>query len=103
MPEPVALSIVLFCFFVVETLATCIHKAHLGMKLAGIHGEGIIADNGSTDGSVKLATELGARVVKVFDRGYGNALRGGIEAARAPWIILGDSDDSYDFSHLEGF
>lgn len=103
MPEPVALSIVLPCLNEVETLATCIEKAHLGMKLAGITGEVIVADNGSTDGSVELATELGARVVHVPEKGYGNALRGGIEAARAPWIILGDSDDSYDFSHLEGF
>jgi glycosyltransferase involved in cell wall biosynthesis len=68
-----------------------------------IDGEIVIADNGSTDGSQKLAEDLGARVVSVDSRGYGSALMGGITAARGKYIIMGDSDDSYDFSNLQPF
>ena len=63
-------------------------------------GEVIVADNGSTDGSVELAQAAGARVVHVQHRGYGNALKGGIQAARGTYIVMADSDDSYDFRHI---
>ena len=63
-------------------------------------GEVIIADNGSTDGSQKIATDLNARMVNVPQKGYGSALRGGIEAANGKYVIMGDADDSYDFSNL---
>jgi glycosyltransferase involved in cell wall biosynthesis len=66
-------------------------------------GEILIADNGSTDGSVELAEKHGARVARVEEKGYGSALRGGIEAARGQWVIMGDADDSYDFSEIGGF
>jgi hypothetical protein len=86
-----------------ETLAACIRKARLGLERAGVRGEVLVADNGSTDGSVAIAEKAGARVVAVKEKGYGSALRGGIEAARGKWIIMGDADDSYDFSRIEGF
>jgi glycosyl transferase family 2 len=63
----------------------------------------LIADNGSTDGSIQVAEKCGARVVPIPQKGYGNALRGGIEAARGRWIMMGDSDDSYDFSAVDPF
>ena len=79
---------------------------HQGIRLASAArcpGEVIVADNGSTDGSRTIAARLGARVVPVATKGYGNAVRAGIEAARGKFVIMGDSDDSYDFSALEGF
>lgn len=103
MPEPVELSIVMPCLNEAETLAACIRKAHVGLKRAGVCGEIIVADNGSSDGSQQLARDLGARVVSVEEQGYGSALRGGIEAARGTYVVMGDSDDSYDFSAIEPF
>jgi len=100
---PLELTIVMPCLNEAETLAACIQKARLGLERAGVRGEILVADNGSTDGSVALAEKLGARVVHVKEKGYGSALRGGIEAARGKWIIMGDADDSYDFSRIEGF
>jgi glycosyltransferase involved in cell wall biosynthesis len=91
------------CLNEVETLATCIQKARLGLERAGLSGEVLIADNGSTDGSIALAEKSGARVVRVKEKGYGSALRGGIEAALGDWVIMGDADDSYDFSDIKGF
>ncbi|HXC98634.1 MAG TPA: glycosyltransferase family 2 protein [Verrucomicrobiae bacterium] len=91
------------CLNEADTVAACIRKAQLGLERAGIKGEILIADNGSTDGSIEIAEKLGARVVPVKLKGYGNALKGGIEAARANWVIMGDADDSYDFSEIEGF
>jgi len=73
------------------------------MERLGIRGEVIVADNGSTDGSQAIATSLGARVIPIKTRGYGSALRGGIAAARGKYVIMGDSDDSYDFTLLESF
>ncbi len=97
------LTIVMPCLNEAETLVACIEKAKRGLKDAGVTGEVLIADNGSTDGSIALAETHGARVVNVREKGYGNALRGGIEAAKGRWIIMGDADDSYDFSAIKGF
>ncbi len=91
------------CLNEAETLQTCIRKAQCFLEASHITGEIIVADNGSTDGSVALAQGMGARVVHINERGYGNALQGGFEAARGQFIIMGDSDDSYDFSDLQAF
>lgn len=91
------------CLNEAETLGTCIAKAQAFLTRAGIEGEVLIADNGSTDGSQSIAEALGARVVAIAARGYGSALIGGIEAARGRFVIMGDSDDSYDFSRLEPY
>ena len=91
------------CLNEAETIARCIEKAKMGIQRSGIPGEIIIADNGSTDGSQAIAKDLGARVVPVKDKGYGNALRGGIRAALGKWIIMADADDSYDFSEADRF
>src|SRR4030095_7688977 len=90
------LSIVMPCLNEVQTLATCIMKAQQSLREHGIAGEIVIADNGSTDGSQGLAASMGVRVVHVQARGYGNALMGGIAAARGKYVIMGDADDSYD-------
>src|SRR5580692_3102004 len=103
MPEPFDITIVMPCLNEADTLAACIQKARLGLERAGVSGEILVADNGSTDGSIEIAEKLGARVVRVKEKGYGNALRGGIEAASGKWIIMGDADDSYDFSNIAGF
>jgi hypothetical protein len=97
------LTIVMPCLNEAETLATCIQNARLGIERAGVSGEVLVADNGSIDGSVAIAEKAGARVVHVRSKGYGSALRGGIEAAQGRWVIMGDADDSYDFSQIDGF
>jgi len=91
------------CLNEAETLGTCIKKAQQCLGEHGVKGEIIVADNGSTDGSPELALKLGARVVPVRERGYGNALMGGIAAARGRFVIMGDADDSYDFTALMPF
>ena len=91
------------CLNEARTLGACISKAQNFLKNNGVSGEVIVADNGSTDGSVEIAAELGARVVNVPVRGYGAALAAGIEAAKGKYIIMGDSDESYDFSALSPF
>lgn len=96
----IELSVVMPCLNEAETLAVCIKKAQAFFEGEKINGEVIIADNGSTDGSQQIATDLNARVVHVPQKGYGSALRGGIEAANGKYIIMGDADDSYDFSSL---
>lgn len=101
--SPIELSIVMPCLNEAETLETCIRKAHASLEKNGVVGEVVIADNGSTDGSQEIAKKLGARVVNVDVKGYGAALRGGITAARGKFIVMGDADDSYDFSSLEPF
>ena len=103
MSDEIELSIVMPCLNEAETLAACIRKARLGLERAAARGEIVVADNGSTDGSQQIAAELGARVVPVTEKGYGSALRGGIEAARGRYVIMGDADDSYDFSSIEDF
>ena len=94
------LTILMPCLNEAETVETCVTKAMRFLETSGIEGEVIVADNGSTDGSQALATAAGARVVPVKDRGYGAALLGGIQAARGRYVIMGDADDSYDFSSL---
>src|SRR5438445_28151 len=101
--RPVELSIVMPCLNEAETLASCINKAQGFLHKQGIIGEVIIADNGSTDGSQEIARYCGGRVVPVTPPGYGNALMGGIGAARGKYVIMGDADDSYDFSQLMPF
>ncbi len=91
------------CLNEAETLAICIAKASSFLQSSGIKGEVLIADNGSTDGSRKIAEAAGAVVVPIEERGYGAALAGGINAARGRYIIMGDADDSYDFSRLDAF
>jgi len=88
---------VLPCLNEAETLGTCLSKAMGVLRDREIRGEVIVADNGSSDGSQDIATALGARVVTVNARGYGNALMGGIAAARGEFVVMGDADDSYDF------
>ncbi len=96
-------SVVMPCLNESETLAICINKAKNTMEKLGLEGEIIIADNGSTDGSVEIAESLGARVVHESEKGYGNAYRAGISAAKGDYIVIGDSDDSYDFNDLGRF
>jgi glycosyltransferase involved in cell wall biosynthesis len=99
----IELSIVMPCLNEAETLGRCIEKAQLSLTQLGITGEIVIADNGSTDGSQDIANSMGARVVSVEAKGYGSALMGGICAARGQYVIMGDADDSYDFSALGPF
>jgi glycosyltransferase involved in cell wall biosynthesis len=97
------LSIVMPCLNEAETLARCVAKARAYLTRRGVNGEVVVADNGSTDGSPVIAESNGARVVAVPARGYGSALLGGIRAARGRYVIMGDSDDSYDFGDLDAF
>lgn len=94
------LSVVMPCLNEAETLATCIQKAQGFFECENVHGEVIIADNGSTDGSQQIANDLNATVINILQKGYGSALRGGIEASNGKFIIMGDADDSYDFTNL---
>lgn len=97
------LTILMPCLNEAETIEVCVKKSLASIEKLGLKGEVVVADNGSTDGSQAMATALGARVVPVAAKGYGNALRGGIEAAYGKWVIMADADDSYDFSSLEPF
>jgi glycosyltransferase involved in cell wall biosynthesis len=97
------LTIVMPCLNEAETLGRCIGKANFWIRSSGMEAEVLVADNGSTDGSQEIARSLGARVVAVTQRGYGAALFHGCMAAQGDWIIMGDSDDSYDFSRLDPF
>src|SRR5882724_9710980 len=95
-PAEIEVSVVMPCLNEAQTVETCIVKAQQAFREAGVAGEIIVADNGSTDGSQEIASRLGARVVPVKDRGYGSALMGGIAAAAGKYVIMGDADDSYD-------
>ena len=97
------LTILMPCLNEAETIEVCVRKARAFLERSGVSGEVLIADNGSTDGSQALATAAGARVVPVSERGYGAALLGGIRAAQSTYIVMGDADDSYDFSNLMPF
>ena len=101
--QPIELSVVMPCLNERETVGVCVRKAMVALRDAGIPGEVIVADNGSTDGSVELAQAEGARVVNIEQKGYGSALKGGILAARGKYVLMADSDDSYDFSHAPRF
>jgi glycosyltransferase involved in cell wall biosynthesis len=101
--RPIEVTVVMPCLNEADTLARCVAKARGALDEAGIRGEVVVADNGSTDGSPKLAEEAGARVVPVAEPGYGAALMGGIAAARGRFVIMGDADDSYDFREVPRF
>lgn len=100
---PVELSVVIPCLNEARTIAQCVREAMDALEANGIAGEVLVADNGSTDGSQDLASAAGARVVPIAVKGYGNALRGGIAAARGRFILMGDADASYNFGHLPRF
>lgn len=99
----IEVSVVMPCLNEADTLATCIRKAQSSFAEHSISGEIIVADNGSLDGSQRIAQEMGARLVCVEEKGYGSALMGGIAAARGKYIIMGDADDSYDFLEIPAF
>ena len=101
--EDPEVSIVMPCLNEADTLGACVEKAQRALHDAGIAGEVIVADNGSVDGSQAIAQSLGARVVDIPAKGYGNALMGGIAAACGRYVIMGDADDSYDFLELPKF
>lgn len=96
-------SVVIPCLNEAATLRRCIEKAWVGLAAAGVPGEIVVADNGSSDDSREIATAAGARVVQVPLRGYGSALTAGIQAARGEYVVMGDADDTYDFSRIEPF
>ena len=101
--EHFELTILMPCLNEAETVATCVEKAKGFLNRAGIQGEIVVADNGSTDGSQALATSAGARIVEVAARGYGSAIIGGVNAAQGRYVIMADADDSYDFGQLDSF
>lgn len=98
--QELVVSVVMPCLNEEETIGTCVTKALEGIRKTGLPGEVIVSDNGSTDRSVEIATRLGARVIHQPKRGYGNAYRAGFDAARGKYIVMGDSDDTYDFTEL---
>lgn len=97
------LTVVMPCLNEADTLEVCLRKAWRSISEHGIHGEIIVADNGSTDDSIAIAEANGAKVVHVRDKGYGSALMGGIDAATGRYVIMGDADDSYDFLEIPKF
>jgi glycosyltransferase involved in cell wall biosynthesis len=101
--EEIELSVVMPCLNEAKTVGRCVAKAMAAMERLGIAGEVVVADNGSTDGSQQIAYEARARIINAKQRGYGSALQAGIAAARGQFIIMGDADDSYDFTCLEPF
>ncbi len=101
--EAIEVSVVLPCLNEERTLAGCIDTIKSALKLESLVGEIIVADNGSSDGSQDIAIECGARLVPVKERGYGNALRGGIEATKGKYVIFADADGSYDFMEIPRF
>jgi len=100
---PIEVSVVMPCLNEADTLSNCIAKAQQSFRTHHIIGEVIVADNGSTDGSQDIAARMGARVINVDAKGYGNALMGGIAAAHGRFVIMGDADDSYDFLEIPKF
>ena len=97
------LTILMPCLDEAATVGTCVAKARGFLQRSGVEGEVLVADNGSSDGSRDIAQRAGARVVEVARRGYGAALAAGIAAARGRYVVMGDADDSYDFSRLDDF
>ncbi len=102
-PATLDLTILMPCLNEAETIETVVRKAKAWLDKSGLAGEVLVADNGSRDGSQAMAEALGARVVSVPEKGYGAALMGGIRAAHGKYVIMGDADDSYDFSKLDAF
>ncbi len=103
MSQSVEVSVVIPCLNEANSVAYCVDKAMKAFQAAGLSGEVVVADNGSTDGSIQIAEQHGARVIRVAERGYGAALRAGIAGARGFFIIMGDADDSYDFTDVPRF
>ncbi len=103
MTSSLELSIVMPCLNEAATIGACIAAARSFLARRSIVGEVVVADNGSRDGAQAIARGRGARVVEIAERGYGSALMGGIAAARGTYVIIGDSDGSYDFAALDGF
>src|SRR5215475_5124 len=101
--RPVELSVVMPCLNEADTLAECIEKVRRVLCEHRIAGEIIVADNGSTDGSSDIAARMGARVVRVKEKGYGNALRGGTASARGKYVITVDADNSHDLAEIPTF
>ena len=101
--EDLEVSVVIPCLNEAQSIGFCIDKALAAFRDHGIRGEVVVSDNGSTDGSIEIAEDRGARVVHATVRGYGNALRKGIDEARGQFIIMGDADDSYDFKEVPKF
>lgn len=99
--EPPFISIVMPCLNEAPTVATCVEKAKGWLQRSGRAGEVLVVDNGSSDGSAELAAAAGARVVFEPVRGYGAALRRGFAEARGDWLVMGDCDDTYEFSDLD--
>ncbi|MBO6015878.1 MAG: glycosyltransferase family 2 protein [Lachnospiraceae bacterium] len=96
-------SIIMPCLNEEKTIGICVEKAMNFLKEHDLPGEVVIGDNGSSDDSIAIAEKLGARVVNVTEKGYGSALRGAIAASEYEYIIMGDADDSYNFSEIGGF
>ena len=101
--EPIELTVLMPCLDEAETIGACVSKAAAYLQGSGVRGEVLVVDNGSIDGSREIALRGGARVVDEHRRGYGNALRAGILAARGRYVIMGDADESYDFTALDPF
>src|SRR5260370_9687309 len=101
--HPVEVSVVMPCLNEANSLGYCVDKARKAFREAGLSGEVVVADNGSTDGSIQIAEEHGARLIRVTERGYGAALRAGIAGARGPFMMMGDAEDSYDFTDVPKF
>src|SRR5712664_1365133 len=99
----VEVSVVIPCLNEANSIGICVAKAMEAFRATGLRGEVVVADNGSTDGSIEIAETFGARVIPVAQRGYGSALKTGIRAARGAFIIMGDADDSYDFGEVPRF
>ena len=99
--DHVDISVVMPCLNEAESVGLCVEWALEGIRRTGLRGEVIISDNGSTDDSVRIATEAGARVVHQPNRGYGNAYLKGFSEARGRFIVMGDSDATYDFRRLD--
>lgn len=91
------------CLNEADTVAVCVRKARESLERLGIEGDVLVADNGSTDGSIEQAERAGARVLHVPERGYGSALMAGIAAAQGEFVLMADADDSYDFTAIEPF
>jgi glycosyltransferase involved in cell wall biosynthesis len=101
--RPVEVSVVIPCLNESRSIGYCIDKAWAGLRTAGVRGEVVVSDNGSIDSSIEIAQQHGARVVRATAQGYGSALRQGIDEAQGAFIVMGDADDSYDFSEIPRF